>query len=200
MQNYQYAKVKGGWSQHFTRELLCQGWVSCCDKVGIMDNIQAIIEECKAIKRDLGYTNQFIAERTGIPEGTVARVFGSKAYSFKYETIQPIIAFLVKECDVESLPLQNNDVVALCADIVSSKDSEIATMRTEHRTELGSLKAEHKETVQELKQEYQSKIEELKKTISRQKLLIIVMVTTILILAIIDFSYTNIGWWRGFPS
>lgn len=167
-----------------------------------MDGIQEIIEECKEIKRNLGYTNQFIAEQTGVPEGTVSRVFGAKTYNFKYETIQPIMAFLVNERDDEALPKPNsdNDIVGLYADIVSSKNDEIAAMKTEHREELGSLKTEHKETVQELKREYQGKIAKLERMNHIQRILIIAMVLTILILAFIDFSYTSVGWWRGFPS
>lgn len=164
--------------------------------------MQAIIEECKAIKRDLGYTNQFIAEQTGVPEGTVSRVFGGKAYNFKYETIQPIMAFLARERDEEAPPPpgSNSDIVGLYADIVSSKNTEIAAMKTDHRAELGNLKTEHKETMQELKLEYRGKIAKLEKAILRQRFLIVVMVLIVLILAIIDFSHTDIGWWRGFPA
>ena len=165
-----------------------------------MDNMQAIIEECKTIKRDLGYTNQFIAEQTGVPEGTVSRVFGSRTYNFKYETIQPIIAFLVNERDDGPPPMPGCDIVGLYADIVSTKDIEIAAMKTEHREELGSLKEEHKENVQELKREYRGKIAKLERMNHIQRVLIIAMIAINLILTIIDFLFTSVGWWRSFPA
>lgn len=163
-----------------------------------MDSIQALIEQCKTIKRKLGYTNQFIAEHTGVPEGTVSRVFGTKAYNFKYETIQPIVEFLAGAD--EDTPAPNNDVIALYADIVASKDADIAALKAEHKAAIDALKAEHQARMQEVKADYQSRIDQLQKTNHRQKFLIIAMITIILILVIIDFSFTDIGWWRGWPS
>lgn len=127
-----------------------------------MGEIQSIIEECKEIKRKLGYTNQYIAEQTGVPEGTVSRVFGSRQYNFKYETIQPIIAFLAAEDADGAAKLPNNDVIALYEDIVAGKNKELAELKAEHRKEIDALKSEHKAAIAELKREHQAEVDGLK--------------------------------------
>lgn len=46
------------------------------------------IEEMKARKRDLGYTNEQIAELSGVPLGTVQKIFSGETRSPRYDTIQ----------------------------------------------------------------------------------------------------------------
>ena len=46
------------------------------------------IEEMKNRKRDLGYSNQKIAELSGVPLGTVQKIFSGETRSPRYETLQ----------------------------------------------------------------------------------------------------------------
>ena len=45
------------------------------------------IEEMRKKKRELGYTNQMIAERTGIPLSTVQKIFAGATASPRRDTI-----------------------------------------------------------------------------------------------------------------
>ena len=54
-----------------------------------------LIKWCKERKAALGYTNQKLSEMTGVPAGTIDRVFSGKYAEFKYSTIQPIVSVLL---------------------------------------------------------------------------------------------------------
>ena len=53
------------------------------------------IEEMKARKRELGYTYAMIAEKSGVPVGTVQKVFGGFTKAPRYETLQAIEKALI---------------------------------------------------------------------------------------------------------
>ena len=165
-----------------------------------MGDIQTIVEQCKEIKRKLGYTNQFIAEQTGVPEGTVSRVFGNRQYNFKYETIQPIVLFLA-EVDAEGeLSQPSSDIIALYEDIVAGKNRELADLKSEHKDAINALKAEHRTAIAELKKEHQRETERLRKTSKHLRTVLCIIVGILVVLAIIDLSFTSFGWWRGLPT
>ena len=48
------------------------------------------IEEMKRRKRELGYTNQMIADRSGIPLSTVQKVFAGVTSSPRYDTLRAL--------------------------------------------------------------------------------------------------------------
>ncbi len=52
------------------------------------------IEEMKARKAELGYTNEKIAELSGVPLGTVQKIFAGETKSPRYETIQKLLKVL----------------------------------------------------------------------------------------------------------
>ena len=54
-----------------------------------------ILEWCKARKAELHLSNDKIADLSGIPRGTVARVFAGSHEDFKFGTVQPILRVLV---------------------------------------------------------------------------------------------------------
>lgn len=60
------------------------------------------IEEMKARKAELGYTNETVSKLSGVPLGTVQKIFASETKSPRYDTIQKLTAVLVKE----SLPYE----------------------------------------------------------------------------------------------
>ena len=49
------------------------------------------IEEMRQRKRELGLTNQMIAERSGIPLSTVQKVFAGATSSPRRETIEALV-------------------------------------------------------------------------------------------------------------
>ena len=57
------------------------------------------IEEMKAKKIELGYTNETVARLSGVPLGTVQKIFAGETKSPRYDTIQKLIKILEKKGD-----------------------------------------------------------------------------------------------------
>ncbi len=54
-----------------------------------------LITWCKERKKILDLSNAVIAERSGVPKGTIDRIFGKEIYTeFRFTTIQPILRVL----------------------------------------------------------------------------------------------------------
>lgn len=54
------------------------------------------IEEMKARKAEMGYTNETIAKLSGVPLGTVQKIFAGETKSPRYDTIQKLTKLLMK--------------------------------------------------------------------------------------------------------
>ncbi len=52
------------------------------------------IEEMKERKRELGYSNEQVAELSGVPLGTVQKIFAGETRSPRYDTVQKLIKVL----------------------------------------------------------------------------------------------------------
>ena len=60
------------------------------------------IEEMKARKAELGYTNETVAELSGVPLGTVQKIFAGETRSPRYDTVRKLVKLLEKpEADKE---------------------------------------------------------------------------------------------------
>lgn len=85
----------------------------------------SIVDQLKAAKAAAHppLSNREIAERTGVPQGTVDRVFGPKPYNFTYETLKPLMDYFGLAKNDE-----NREVSTSCEDCVKIKELE-ATIR-----------------------------------------------------------------------
>ena len=54
-----------------------------------------VIEWCIARKKEMGISNAKLADITGVPEGTIDRIFTGRNNEYRYSTIQPIIRYLL---------------------------------------------------------------------------------------------------------
>lgn len=54
-----------------------------------------LINWCKNRKQFLGLSNQKLADRSGVPVGTIDRIMAGKYTEFRYSSIQPIVAVLL---------------------------------------------------------------------------------------------------------
>ena len=54
------------------------------------------IDKLKQLKRDAGYTNRMISDESGVPLGTVQKIFSGETRSPRYETIRKLEAVLNK--------------------------------------------------------------------------------------------------------
>ncbi len=69
--------------------------ITAIPEVSRMETRRLIIEKCKKIKEELGYSYEYIAEQTGIPKSTVVRFFSSPdGTSCLFDTVQQIESFL----------------------------------------------------------------------------------------------------------
>lgn len=55
------------------------------------------IEEMKARKAELGYTNETVAELSGVPLGTVQKIFAGETKSPRYETVRKLVKLLAAQ-------------------------------------------------------------------------------------------------------
>lgn len=58
-------------------------------------NPSELINWCKNRKQFLGFSNQRLAEESGVPVGTIDRIMAGKYTEFRYSSIQPIVAVLI---------------------------------------------------------------------------------------------------------
>ena len=65
------------------------------------------IEEMKARKTELGYTNETVARLSGVPLGTIQKIFAGETKSPRYDTIQKLTKVLDKPAR-ESLTYEYN--------------------------------------------------------------------------------------------
>lgn len=54
-----------------------------------------LIKWCKERKKSLGYSNQKLADLSGVPVGTIDRILSGSYQEFRYSSIQPIVAVLL---------------------------------------------------------------------------------------------------------
>lgn len=59
------------------------------------------IEEMKARKVELGYTNEKVADLSGVPLGTVQKIFAGETKSPRYDTIQKLTKLLEDTGDAD---------------------------------------------------------------------------------------------------
>ena len=55
------------------------------------------VSEMRKRKKDLGYTNEKISELSGVPLGTVQKIFAGVTDSPRYDTLQALEKIFVKE-------------------------------------------------------------------------------------------------------
>ena len=59
-------------------------------------NPAELIKWCRQRKKDKGISNADLAEKTGVPMGTLDRVLSGNYLEFKYSSIQPILTYLLE--------------------------------------------------------------------------------------------------------
>ena len=74
-------------------------------------------------------SNREIAERTGVPQGTVDRVFGPKPYNFTYETLKPLMDYFGLSKNDE-----NREVSTSCEECVKIKEMEATILELRARS------------------------------------------------------------------
>ncbi len=63
-----------------------------------------LINWCKTRKQSLGLSNQRLAEKSGVPVGTIDRIMAGRYMEFRYSSIQPIVSVLIGFKEETPLP------------------------------------------------------------------------------------------------
>lgn len=158
---------------------------------------QDIIKDLKKIKTEKSLSNQDIADATGVPLGTVARVFGNQPTNFKYETIQPIIVFLVgsdiySEQPTKSLP--DDEMISFYKNVIKELRQSLDSEKTKHNEDVITLKAETKEQIAEMKSEHSKSIHHYEKAVTFYRVSCAFFVIISILLIILDYTLPNVGW------
>ena len=69
--------------------------VSCDGPNFVAMSAHDLLEWCKTRKTKLGLSNAKLADMSGMPKGTIDRLFAGEHLDFKYETIRPMLKALV---------------------------------------------------------------------------------------------------------
>ncbi len=82
------------------------------------------IEKLKQLKKDAGYTNKMIADESGVPIGTVQKVFSGETSAPRYKTLKAIEAVLIPASGIvipqASLPHSSSDEMRTSGDGATS--------------------------------------------------------------------------------
>ena len=128
-----------------------------CEKLGTSCNCMSfvkmssheIIEWCKKKKTLLHITNEALANMSGVPVGTINRIFAGKGSDYYYETLRPIIKALVSgdwaedNCpnieETEEIKERSKDIIARLEQERDFLKQEIINVRQQAQKEIALL-------------------------------------------------------------
>lgn len=165
-----------------------------------MEDIKAIRNKCREAKKNLKYTNAFIAEQSETSKTTVERFLGTNdSLSFSYSSISRIVRFLIGIDDetpkdteqlAKSLPLSPSETVEAYKEIINIRAAE----NDDLRKEIERLKGEHKEELSSVHARYDDAIRGRQKIIHSLIVLLCVCLLIIITLVVLDVIISNKGW------
>lgn len=104
-------------------------------------NPSEIVKWCRERKASLGYSNAKLAEKSGVPIGTIDRIMAGKYTEYKYSSIQPIVQCLLGYGVDTPKPEDNSDQSQYYYEtingyqlVVESKNKEIEQLKKAYDT------------------------------------------------------------------
>ena len=94
----------------------------------MQQDVNALRERCKEIKKQQGITLAKIIEETNVPKSTVEAFFGSVDRQFRYETVKPIVKYMMQfdvPADEVDVPIPNPDLIEMYRTIIDIKNKSI---------------------------------------------------------------------------
>lgn len=112
----------------YTECITCQKiGISCDGPNFVAMSAQELLTWCKARKAHLHLTNGRLAELSGMPKGTIDRLFAGDHVDFRYETIRPLIKALAGgDWSGNPCPDPGEDIDAALDDLRKQHAAEIA--------------------------------------------------------------------------
>lgn len=159
-----------------------------------------LIAWCRMFKKRRGWTNDDIAARAKVPEGTIDRLLSKKTTDFKFSTIRPIICALAgcspEEMECAALPVDNDlqeKVQQLEADI-RWRDDKIQHFTEENKHLHEQLKDEKDKHDKELAF-LRSEIKRKNRFTTAMTILAVVALLYIIVTLIIDLADPSRGYY-----
>lgn len=105
-------------------------------------NPSELIKWCRQRKQTLGYSNQKLADLSGVPIGTIDRILAGKYTEYKYSSIQPIVAVLLGVCEETPEPDKTDksqgqyyyDTIEGYKLVLENKNNQISVLNKEIQT------------------------------------------------------------------
>lgn len=133
---------------------------------------------CKERKKQLNLSNAEIAEKSGIPKGTIDRIFGKGVFAeFRFSTIQPVIRVLLR-CNAEDFDCMRETSDQQLLNTIDRQKDYIETLEKEK----AYLKAHEERYTVEMQETKRENAENLKalKVLCRIRLKIIIALSSVL--------------------
>ena len=152
-----------------------------------------ILEWCKARKAELHLSNDKLADLSGIPRGTVARIFAGSHEDFKFGTVQPILRVLIGGTyHRESCPDPNGDSAAKIQSLEKKNESLRSVIKENKAAYDADLERERADA--DRREDYlKSHLKEKTKIIKVLSISLSCAVAIILTALIVDFLRPDIG-------
>lgn len=183
----------------YTECLNCPKLGTSCDGPNFVAmSAPQLIEWCKKRKNTLGMSNQKLAELTGIPLGTINRLFAGANMDFKHETIRPMMQVLVGG-DWMGNPCPNPEDRAKETEL-AEENAKLKERIQKLEEELGHDNSDNRQKIDFLKEE----VAYLKGTIKFKNIFLIIFAVALalalsLIIGFLLYDFTHPDWgvfWR----
>lgn len=180
---------------------------------------ESLIELCKRQKEELGITNALIAEKTGVPESTVTKLFNGTIKAPSIETILPVANLLhisidslsvIDDSAPENAPpvVQSVSAVSPLIDqftkqLTEAYDKQIKIKRENFDRQFKQNSEHYEKQIKIITDNYERHIQGYERILKRKNKWITtlaiafgVIVATILVVLIYDSMHPDMGWIR----
>ena len=145
-----------------------------------------LLEWCKERKKRLGLSNARLAELSGMPKGTIDRLFADIDCDFKYETVRPLVKALVGG-DWSGNPCPNPD------DHTEEKLHEYEDENKKLREYVIEHEHQYHEDIADIRHDYMDRIKGLRFAVIVLSILLGVTLAAIMTFLIVDLLNPDIG-------
>lgn len=180
---------------------------------------ESFVQLCKSRKEELGITNSLIAEKTGVSESTLTKLFNGSSKSPSLETVLPIANFLnislnnmvviddsYKEGTapvVQSVSAVSPLIDQFTKQLTESYDKQIKIKRENFDRQLKQNSEHYEKQIKIITDSYERHIQGYERILKRKNKWITtlaiafgVIVATILVVLIYDSMHPDMGWIR----
>lgn len=143
-----------------------------CDRLGqdcvpnfMLLSFSDLIQWCVKKQKDLGWTNQMLADKSTVPVGTINRIKAGDYADCKYSTIKNILVALVGGISTEFPCKEKLEFEMKQIERFEQQTEKLAALDKENKTlknRLSKIDEQHRKDIRAVREEYQEQIVFLK--------------------------------------